>query len=122
MAVSSFFDSRNGRIQASITFRPCMKGDYVSNALTTLAANDGTSTSRKAVARFRRACQENQYTRWIQPKKLLSKEAQSSTLPLSWTVRLAVHGDVSITPDAILGFKVLGCTARALLLSIDYGA
>lgn len=71
---------------------------------------------------FRNACKVNPYTRWLQPKQLLAKDARYLSLPLSWTVSLAERGIVSITPGEIIGFEVQVSVRRILLLCVDYAA
>lgn len=87
-----------------------------------LGAHDHSPLVGKARRLYRAACRENSYTRWLQPKQLLTEEARSLELPLSWTVEVEGRGKVSITPDDILGFDVSGSTRRVLFLSVDYGS
>jgi len=91
-------------------------------SVTVLAANDQSPLVRKAVRRFRESCRGNIYTRWLPPKRLLSKEFRQSKLPLSWTTQLPEGGLISITPDAIIGFDVSGSSRRVLLLFVDDGS
>jgi hypothetical protein len=85
-----------------------------------LFANDHFPFARMVIRRFRDACRENPYTRWLQPKQILRPEYKELALPLSSTVIIGEH-TISVTPNEIIGFKVSGSSTRILLIGVDYG-